>query len=65
MIDANLLKSLGWNDDLIDEVNRVARNIDTPPAPVEIPFPGRIVLTSDAGSVLHFRESPESPSLSR
>lgn len=58
MIDPQLLKSLGWNDDLINEVNRVARSIETPVHDLHAPDTSTPVLVaSSAGTVVHFRDT--------
>ena len=46
MIDPTLLRRLGWNDDLIAEVNRVAHEIDVAAQGIEENAGPRLTSTS-------------------
>ena len=53
MIDPNLLRQLGWDEDLIAEVNRVAQAIDVP---IErLPTASTVDFTAPAGGATTFR----------
>lgn len=58
MIDPNLLRKLGWNEDLIAEVNRVARSINVPindartASPIEFAVPAS--MPTQSGTTFQF-----------
>jgi hypothetical protein len=50
MIDADLLKQLGWSDDLIAAVSRVAEPMRNYPL-ADVPLPGASVLSISSSAV--------------
>jgi hypothetical protein len=59
MIDPQLLRQLGWDEDLIAEVNRVAQSITVPADSLpELPGPELFAAPTQSGTAFYFQDSP-------
>jgi len=61
MIDPNLLRQLGWGEDLIAEVNRVAQSIDIPIEGPSIPAGPEFVAPTQSGTTFRFESKSPAP----
>jgi len=58
MIDPKLLKELGWNDALIEEVNRVAKEVDAAAGDIPAQAGPQFVVLTQSSSTFFIRLEP-------